>query len=86
MQKGHLVTFLLSPLEKDELFLKIQIIDSYWGGGVVENNTAIPKTVNILAKPRKKASETQKSSKQVNYILMDIFQLFSIAHMVGFQF
>lgn len=33
MQKGHLVTFLLSPLEKDELFLKIQIIDSYWGGG-----------------------------------------------------
>ena len=53
------------------------------GGG---NNTAIPKTVNILAKSRKQASKTQKSSKQVNYILMDIFQLFSIAHMVGFQF
>ena len=51
-----------------------------------ENNTAIPKTVNILAKSRKQASKTQKSSKQVNYILMDIFQLFSIAHMVGFQF
>lgn len=56
------------------------------GGGVVENNTAISKTVNISAKSRKKASKTQKSSKQVNYILMDIFQLFSIAHMVGFQF
>ena len=79
------MSFLLSPLKKDELFLKIKIIDSYWGGGV-ENNTAIPKTVNILAKSRKQASKTQKSSKQVNYILMDIFQLFSIAHMVGFQF
>ena len=78
------MSFLLSPLKKHELFLKIKIIDSYGGGG--ENNTAIPKTVNILAKSRKQASKTQKSSKQVNYILMDIFQLFSIAHMVGFQF
>ena len=57
MQKGHLVTFLLSPLEKDELFLKIQIIDSYWWGGWLKTIQQFQKLLTFWLNPGKKQAK-----------------------------
>jgi len=53
----YLVSFLLSPLKKDELFLKIKIIDSYWGGEGLKTIQQFQKLLTFWLNPGNKQAK-----------------------------
>ena len=67
MKKSHLVSFLLSPLKKDELFLKIKIIDSY-GGKWLKTIQQFQKLLTFRLNPGKKQAKLKNlPNKSVIY-------------------